>query len=169
METREVECVQLHECCVVPYRRTQFGVEFCLVTPVAENRWEFPKIALDPDAVPSLEVLSEAASSAGLQGRIEAERLGDFAARRGNELRSMIGYLMHVDSAAEAWPRQHSHKRQWCLAEECRVRIRRKPLRQFIDLALHAVAVLPHPVTNGNGHSHANGHTNGNGQSAHHA
>jgi hypothetical protein len=151
METRE--CVRVHECCVVPYRRTQFGIEFCLVTPNAENRWEFPKASLNSDSAATAEELDQAASNVGLRGQIDPEPLGHFAARRGNEARTMIGYLMQVEGVAETWPSEESHKRQWCLAEECRVRIRRKPLRQFIDLALHTVAALQSTTpSNGNGH-----------------
>lgn len=155
METKE--SVQLHECCVVPYRRTQFGVEFCLVTPISENRWEFPKISLDADGAPSAELLEKASARVGLKGQLQTgEPLGHFEAKRGNEARSMTGYLMHVVEFTETWPQQKTHKRLWCLAEEGRVRIRRKPLRQFIDLALHCVAAKPQPSVNGNGHG--NGH-----------
>ncbi|MEX0978127.1 MAG: hypothetical protein WDZ48_04715 [Pirellulales bacterium] len=52
----------------------------------------------------------------------------------------MIGYLMRVDHVDDAWPCDKSHRRLWCLAEEARVRIRRKPLRRFIDLALQGMS-----------------------------
>ena len=163
MEIRER--VQLRECCVVPYRANGSGIEFCLVTPISENRWEFPKVALDPEA-PIAELLMQAAEAAGLQGEIEAdEAIGDYVSSRGNESRSMIGYLMRVDRVNDAWIHQGNQKRLWCLAEEGRVRIRRKPLRRFIDLALRAVEGPRQPIADGNGHAHANGngHRNGNG------
>jgi len=134
---------QLHECCVVPYRVTGSGAEFCLVTPASENRWEFPKIRVEPKRrggefeTCDPEVLQEAAESAGLHGELASENpLGSFVATRQSQTRSMVGFLMRVDRVEDAWPRQSSHRRLWCLAEEARVRIRRKPLRRFIDLAL---------------------------------
>ncbi len=54
----------------------------------------------------------------------------------------MTGYLMQVSAVANEWPLMHQYRRLWCLAEEARVRIRRKPLRRFIDLALHSDEVL---------------------------
>ena len=56
----------------------------------------------------------------------------------GSFSRSMSGYLMRVTSVSDSWPKQSSHRRLWCLAEEARARIRRKPLRRFLDLALHS-------------------------------
>jgi hypothetical protein len=133
---------QLNECCVVPYRITAYGPEFCLVTPQAQNRWEFPKVKLGRSDSPD-KVRDAAAEMAGLIGLISAEQIGSFVASRKNETRSMVGFLMRVDDSLEAWPKQKSHRRLWCLAEEARVRIRRKPLRRFIDLALQNVRQAP--------------------------
>jgi hypothetical protein len=127
----------LHECCVVPYRITGSGVEFCLVTPLAENRWEFPKIRIVEPTGCDEAALGQAAESAGLHGAvIGGEPLGSYVATRRSETRTMIGFLMRVDDFDAAWPKQDSHRRLWCLPEEARLRIRRKPLRRFIDLAL---------------------------------
>lgn len=133
---------QLNECCVVPYRITAYGLEFCLVTPNSENRWEFPKVRLTRNEV-AAKSKDQAAGMAGLIGEISSESIGSYVASRKNETRSMVGFLMRVDEALEAWPKQKSHRRLWCMAEEARVRIRRKPLRRFIDLALQSVRQTP--------------------------
>jgi hypothetical protein len=136
----EMEEMQLRECCVVPFRVTSSGTEFCLLTPISENRWEFPKVRLEETGECDAAALSEAAKGAGLRGHVTSdEPLGSYVASRGNETRSMQGYLMRVDRVDDPWPQQESHRRLWCLAEEARVRIRRKPLRRFIDLALRSV------------------------------
>ncbi len=140
----ENESVCLHEYCVVPYRVTSSGAEFCLLTPLSQNRWEFPKIRLAAPNACDLEILKQAAESAGLRGTIASyEPLGSFVATRQNETRNMVGFLMRVEDIEDPWPRQNSHRRLWCLAEEARVRIRRKPLRRFIDLALQNVRYAP--------------------------
>jgi hypothetical protein len=129
--------VQVHECCVVPCRVTSSGTEFCLVTPLAENRWEFPKIQLDGEGAREIDHLKKAAEAVGVRGLVEDdEPLGSYMSSRNNETRSMTGFLMRVNAVDDAWARQTTHRRLWCLAEEARVRIRRKPLRRFIDLAL---------------------------------
>jgi hypothetical protein len=144
------EQVILRECCVVPYRITSSGTEFCLVTPQAENRWEFPKVRLSGDSECDAAHLDEAASSAGLRGHVASqEPLGSFSASRGNETRSMQGHLMRVERSDDDWPNRERYRRLWCLPEEARVRIRRKPLRRFIDLALQNVAEHAPRATNG--------------------
>jgi len=143
---------RLNECCVVPVRMTSLGAEFCLLTPLAENRWEFPKLRLEDPAVCDMEFLRLAAANAGLRGHLpQTEALGQFVASRANEIRSMTGFLMQVEQVEDFWPQQDSHRRLWCLAEEARIRIRRKPLRRFIDLALHCLQRDPLrlPSTNG--------------------
>jgi hypothetical protein len=153
MEQRTL--VESHEVCLVPYRLTSAGVEFCLVTEIGENRWEFPKAGLETEESPVQEPLAQAAQNAGLWGETDKQGpLGDFRATRGSQAKAMTGYLMRVTATTEAWPRQATHRRLWCLAEEARVRIRRKPLRRFIDLALRqAEAQLP-----ARNADHANGH-----------
>ena len=76
--------------------------------------------------------------------------LDAFDAARGNEARRVTAYLMQVTLIEDDWPGQATHRRLWCLAEEARARLRRKPLRRFIDLALRAVA-----SANGSSNGHA--------------
>jgi len=141
------EKVQLHECAIVAYRVVDLGIEFCLVTPSAENRWEFPKAALDSSSASHQAALRDILDRTGVNGTlVEDEPLGHFAASRGNESRQMTAYLMCITQCDEAWPQQTTHRRLWCLAEEARVRIRRKPLRRFIDLALHYLEARPHTL-----------------------
>jgi hypothetical protein len=131
--------VQLHEACVIPFRHAAAGVQFCLVSPVADSRWEFPKVSLDHEDQSLAVLLGRAAEAMGLRGHLQFEEpLGHFDATRGSESRSMTGYLLQVDETVEEWPLQGDYRRLWCLAEEARIRIRRKPLRRFIDLALHS-------------------------------
>lgn len=154
MESRER--VQLHEHCIVPYRVTDLGVEFCLVTPVSESRWEFPKIAVNGNQGQREPLLEQAASDVGLHGVVQdAEPLGQFVARRGDQARNVTAFLMQVTHVEDSWPQQDSHRRLWCLAEEVRVRIRRKPLRHLIDVALRLIEAKPLTLAtlNGNGHS----------------
>ncbi|MEX2113371.1 MAG: hypothetical protein WD845_09310 [Pirellulales bacterium] len=132
--------VQLHESCVVPYRETERGIEFCLVSKASANRWEFPHAQTDDPAGQQQLLLNQAADGAGLRGHLDAGGPFDaFVASRGNESRSVSAYLMRVTRTEDVWPKQDSQRRLWCLAEEARARLRRKPLRRFIDLALRMV------------------------------
>lgn len=134
--------VQLHESCVVPYRETERGIEFCLVSASAANRWEFPRTETNDPQPPGRQMLlDQAAHGAGLEGHLEADRpFDEFVASRGNESRNVSAYLMRVTRTEEVWSGQDSQRRLWCLPEEARARLRRKPMRRFIDQALRLVA-----------------------------
>jgi hypothetical protein len=117
-------------------------VEFCLVCELSGNRWEFPKTHVNGDSSRHAELLDGAAARAGLRGQVDGEGpLDEFVAARGDEARRVTAYLMRVTSVLDQWPLQSTHRRLWCLAEEARVRLRRKPLRRFIDIALRAVGL----------------------------
>src|SRR3954454_2177675 len=98
--------VQLHESCVIPYRRGPAGLEFCLVSHISDGRWEFPKTPLDPD-LPPAHLLSELAASVGLRGRVfDREPLGQFHSARAEHARVVTAYLFEVHGADDAWPTQ---------------------------------------------------------------
>jgi hypothetical protein len=130
----------MHESCAIPYRRTHLGVEFCLISEAKINRWEFPKVVQRGDFQPD-ELLDEVATSAGAAGVLERdEPLAEFVAARGGESKHTTAFLMRVTSVRDNWPQQPARRRLWCLAEEARMRLRRKPMRRLIDIALQAVA-----------------------------
>lgn len=138
MEQRER--VERHESCVVAFRETERGVEFCLVNHGGANRWEFPKTATDADGASPQLLLEKVADSAGLRGHLSSdEPLDAFVAARGNESRSVTAYLMRVTRVDEESSSESRRRRLWCLAEEARARLRRKPFRRFIDLALRSL------------------------------
>ncbi len=56
---------------------------------------------------------------------------------------------MRVTDVDDEWKNRETHRRLWCLAEEARARIRRKPLRQFIDAALQAIGASRHDYVQG--------------------
>jgi hypothetical protein len=130
---------------------TELGIEFCLVSQIAGNRWEFPKTESNGDDDAHQALLVEAAACAGLRGQLDGNGpLDEFVSARGDEARRMTAYLMRVTSVDDDWPMQSTHRRLWCLAEEARVRLRRKPLRRFIDIAMRSVG-LGRPASNGGG------------------
>jgi hypothetical protein len=148
---RNREQIHVHESCAIPYRFTSQGVEFCLVSEAKVNRWEFPHLSGAEGFSPGA-LVDAVATTAGATGRLDAEKpLAEFVAARGGEARSTAAYLLHVTDVDDAWPRQAGRRRLWCLAEEARMRLRRKPLRRLIDMALHYVSQNRNAVAAGAG------------------
>ncbi len=146
--------IATHESCVIPYRVTHFGVEFCLVSEAKINRWEFPKVCGERE-VATRALLDEVASCAGATGNLEGDGpLAQFVAARAGAPCCTSAYLMHVTDVDDTWPQQSTRRRLWCLAEEARARLRRKPWRRLVDLALQSVAPRRHQLMT-NGHKPA--------------
>jgi hypothetical protein len=155
MGKRQVIATQ--ESCVIPYRLTHLGIEFCLVSEARVNRWEFPRLRAGGDMSP-LALLDEAATSAGVMGHLETDDpIAEFVAARSGAPCRTTAYLMHVTKFDEVWPHEPGRRRLWCLAEEARARLRRKPWRRLIDVALQTLGARPREANgaqlNGNGHS----------------
>jgi len=136
----------MQEFCAIPYRRTHLGVEFCLVSQVKVNRWEFPKLPRKGE-FSARALLDQVLVSAGAGGQLDAnEPLAEFEASRSGESCHTSAYLMRVTTVTDDWPERPARRRLWCLAEEARMRLRRKPLRRLIDIALQTVNDAARPA-----------------------
>ena len=68
----------IHQVCVIPFRRQDDQLQFCLITSLKKQRWIFPKGIIDPGETYRESALKEALEEAGLRGQIVGEPLGHF-------------------------------------------------------------------------------------------
>ena len=124
--------------CIVPVRLNGERIEFCLVARGNSSRWHFPQLEAEQFELESprqawIEVM-------GFDGSyVSSKPLGVIAPSRTGEGDAMAAYLAVIN--AEPLRGLYSRKK-WCLAEETRLRIRRKPVRRLVDLALKQVPTL---------------------------
>jgi hypothetical protein len=126
----------VHFCYAIPYRRQRGNVEFCLFVFPGDRDWDFPH-AVEPDdsGEETAELLLTPCHKAGLDGRIDDVPLGQFEASRGDMVEMVTAYLVEAaptDAPVNGSPRP---RHRWCLLEEAKLRIRRKPLRHLLDVA----------------------------------
>lgn len=125
--------------CAVAFRKNADQIEFCLVTACGTSNWEFPKTLIIDGAPAHACAWSEAERTAGLKGRlIDEQPLAQVRSTRANERVEVTAYLFEVTHEA-IQSDADAVRRRWCLPEEARVRLRRKPLRRMIDIALERV------------------------------
>jgi phosphohistidine phosphatase len=127
------------QACAVPYRLTEGGLEFCLITSSRKGRWGFPKGVVDPGETPVDTALKEALEEAGLGGRIEGESLGGYVYSKWGESLSVSAFLMRVTEVESQWKEAEIRKRQWCRPEEARKMLRRKSHRRLLKAALKRI------------------------------
>lgn len=121
--------------CAVPFRRRGGRTEFLLVTPTGETAWRFPSAEFADAAGEDDQNCALVGDEIGLRGALDGEPLGQFEVARGERADVVVAYLLEVaDDESGACPHLRT---RWCLPEEARIRIRRKPLRRLVDLAVH--------------------------------
>jgi 8-oxo-dGTP pyrophosphatase MutT (NUDIX family) len=114
----------------VPYRRREDGeIEFLLVTTTgARRRWTFPKGRRDPeDETLADTALREAREEAGVAGKLDGRRLGEYRfPRRSGEPHVVAAFLLEVDEERpERWRKGKDAKREraWCSRDDALGRI----------------------------------------------
>jgi hypothetical protein len=118
-------------------------VEFCLVAKNKDSRWTFPVGRAAPDAAGLRAALDKLMELTGLDGDVEFdEPLDEF--RASSAVGAVSAFLVRVEKEQENG-RDMRLRRRWCLPEEARMRIRRKPMRRLIDIALRRIQSAPRP------------------------
>lgn len=138
MHSNQSHLEVLELACVVAYRSVGGRVEFYLTRSIDENSWEFPEVACVNHHVEKTALaVADAMAELGLLGRLAAGGpIGEFRYSRGDHARNVTAYLFHVLDDAVLAKRSHG---RWCMAEEGRRRIRRKPMRRLLDTALKII------------------------------
>jgi hypothetical protein len=130
--------------CAVPFRVRGSLIEFCIATGRGANRWEFPSSVVADNESDCIGALQASADSVGLVFEPASDQpLDEFNASRGDVADRVIAYLVRVASQRDESP--DGRRRRWCLAEEVRQRIRRKPMRRLVDIAVRRVESLLRP------------------------
>mgnify|MGYP000103174730 CR=1 FL=1 len=108
---------------VVPFRKTDNGIEVLLITSRERGRWIVPKGVVEPDLTPAESALVEAYEEAGLKGRVVGKTLGSFTYEKWEGTCRVKVFAMEVRRVLDAWPEKGQRKRRWL------------PLAEAADLA----------------------------------
>ena len=132
----------VEEVCVVPFRTENGRPEFCLVSVSDDSRWDFPRASVLPDELRHVTALRAALEIAGVECKLELPGpLDQFSASKVESAKTITAFLVRVETENGKHSVGTGYRRRWCFAGEARVRIRRKPIRRFIDLALRQLQV----------------------------
>ncbi len=126
----------LLQACAVPFRASEAGREFCLITSISKGRWGFPKGIIDPGETPIETALKEAYEEAGLRGEIIGDALGSYPDFKWDTSLEVTGYLMAVSESLDEWLEMRLRKRCWVSAAEAKRLIANSGQRQFLRVAL---------------------------------
>ena len=123
----------------VVFRQGADKPEFCLVSPENDGRWEFLIERISDGESAFTAAVRGVALGLLLTAQADSQELDCFRFGRSGSPAVAAAVLVKVECAPAGQPTLRS---RWCLAEEARARIRRKPIRRLIDLALRRIAEL---------------------------
>jgi 8-oxo-dGTP pyrophosphatase MutT (NUDIX family) len=103
---------QVDQAAVIPYRRTDDGIEVCLIT-TRSGRWGIPKGLVDPGDTPPFTALKEAEEEAGILGHLVGEAVGIYAYEKWDTELAVAVYLMQVERALDYWDEAEFRERKW--------------------------------------------------------
>ncbi len=138
MIQKEQTLVQL--CYAIPYRRHRGNLEFCLFVFPNERDWDFPQAFDTAGDDEKSQLLLTSCVEAGIDGKLDDIPLGQFEASRGDVVETVTAFLVEVSPSDGTVNGSHSPRHRWCLSEEAKLRIRRKPLRRLLDIAQRRLA-----------------------------
>ena len=132
---------------VVPFRRSQTAIEFCLITGRRSRRWGFPKGRIGEKTSLQDAALSEAWEEAGLSGIIVGPPLGQYDYRKKGKEHQVVTWLMQVHASSPTWKESAERSRQWVSLDRGFVLIDRPRLAELLALAVKRIAdVGPMPA-----------------------
>ena len=108
---------ELDQAAAIPYRRTDDGVEICLIT-TRSGRWGIPKGLVDPGDTPQITALKEAEEEAGILGHLVGDAVGIYVYEKWDAELSVAVYLMQVERALDYWDEAEFRERKWVSPSE---------------------------------------------------
>ena len=131
----------LQQSCAIPYRRSESGFEFCLITSIRSGRWGFPKGLIDPGETPEQTALKESHEEAGISGRIMNPPHGSYTDRKWGRSLHVTVYLMEVTHAEVLWLESHVRQRRFCSVSEAHALLKKSRQHKFFKRALQRLAI----------------------------
>jgi 8-oxo-dGTP pyrophosphatase MutT (NUDIX family) len=120
---------------VIPYRRDEKGLEFCLITSRRSGKWGFPKGGVGSHGSLIAAALAESYEESGLFGRVTDSPLGQYPYRKQGKRFLVTMLLMETARIDDRWPESNMRHRIWANLDQARALIDRMHLRKFLELA----------------------------------
>ena len=123
----------IRQASVVPFRRRNQRVEFCLIT-TRKGNWIFPKGIIDPGETLEQSAAKEALEEAGILGQITLP-LGQYEYFKWGTTITVTALLMEVYQVEDSWE-EDWRQRRWVTVEEARKLVVRDELKELLETAI---------------------------------
>jgi 8-oxo-dGTP pyrophosphatase MutT (NUDIX family) len=117
---------------VIPFKRTEGGVQILLITSRSRKRWVIPKGIIEPDLSPQESAQKEALEEAGISGNIINDSVGKYTYKKWGGTCTVQVFLLEVENIHDDWPEAYFRTREWISVEEASERVDEKELKKII-------------------------------------
>ena len=117
---------------VIPYRRTERGLEILLVTSNTRKRWIIPKGNIEPHLGTRESARREAYEEAGVRGRLQTLSFGSYLHLASTGPTIVDVFLMEVEQILDSWPEKPAREREWMLLRNAYDRILEEGLKRML-------------------------------------
>ena len=129
---------------MIPIRRTDGGLQICLIRRKDRSSWSVPKGYIEPGDGWEQAALGEADEEAGLHGRILGEPIGTYDYQKGPLSLTVVVGVMEVLEEQATWREMRWRERRWCSTEEAGALLREHPIWPLYQALQPAfVTILP--------------------------
>ena len=119
---------------VIPYRKSDEGIEIMLVTTKSGN-WTIPKGIIEDDLTPQESAAKEALEEAGISGKVRGKKVGTYTYKKWGGTCTVKVYKMKVQDVHKKWEEDNFRTRIWIPIEEAQKFIKKKKLLKIINTA----------------------------------
>lgn len=117
---------------IIPYRRSQRGLEILLVTSSTRKRWIIPKGNIEPHLNALESARKEAFEEAGVRGRVRGTPFGSYLHDTAGTPTEVEVFLMEVEHVLSKWPEEQQREREWVTVATAFERILESGLKRLI-------------------------------------
>ncbi len=126
---------RIRQVCVIPLRRRDSRLEFCLITSLRKRRWIFPKGIVERGETFVDAARKEAWEEAGVRGRLVGSILGQFEDRKWGAQLLVDVVVMEVEQSDPQWTESSQRSRRWVQYEDAQRMVRKPALKRFLETA----------------------------------
>lgn len=127
---------RFYQACVIPYRSSDMGIEFCLITSKKSGKWSLPKGTIRSEETVSETIARQAHKEAGLRGELIEDPVGTYSYHKWETILEVVVLMMNVNECSDEWPDAEARKRRWVTSEEALSLLSKDDLKKLLRKAV---------------------------------
>lgn len=127
---------RFYQASVIPYRSSESGLEFCLITSKKTGKWSLPKGTIRSEDSVSETIARQAYKEAGVRGELIEEPIGTYSYHKWETILEVVVLMMDVSECDEEWPDATARKRRWVSADEALGLLSKDDLKKILRKAI---------------------------------